>query len=80
MHSGCVARRRKRVGSAQRPSSVCRLVRQPYHLAVTLVAIRSAIFNAESAALALHVLMSITTLFLSASARSQPQPGAPAFC
>ena len=56
------------------------LVRQPYHRAATLAAIWSAIFNAESAGLALHVLMSIMTLFLSASARPQPQPGALAFC
>jgi hypothetical protein len=56
------------------------LVRQSYHRAATLAAIWSAIFNAESAGLALHVLMSIMTLFLSASARPQPQPGALAFC
>jgi hypothetical protein len=79
-HSGRVAGRRERVGSGQRPSSVCRLVRQPYHRAVTLAAISSAIFNADSAGLALHVLMSIMTLFLSASARPQPQPGALASC
>jgi 3-hydroxyisobutyrate dehydrogenase-like beta-hydroxyacid dehydrogenase len=54
--------------------------RQSYHRAVTLAAMWSAIFNAESAGLALHVLMSIMTLFLSASARPQPQPGALAFC
>ena len=58
---------------------VCRLNRS-LHRAVTLAAIWSAIFNAESAGLALHVLMSIMTLFLSASARPQPQPGALAFC
>jgi len=63
-----------------RNASVCRLVGQRYHRAVTLAAIWSAIFNAESAGLALHVLMSIMTLFLSASARPQPQPGALAFC
>jgi transcriptional regulator GlxA family with amidase domain len=78
--SGYVAGRGERVGSARCSSSVCRLVRQPHHRAVTLAAICSAIFNAESAGLALHVLMSIMTLFLSASARPQPQPGALAFC
>jgi len=51
-----------------------------YHRAAILAAIRSAIFNAESAGLALQVLMSIMTLFLSASARPQPQPGALALC
>jgi hypothetical protein len=52
-----------------------------YHSsAVTLAAIWSAILHAESAGLALHVLTSIMTLFLSASARPQPQPGALAFC
>ena len=80
VHTGYVAGRGERVGSAQRSSSVCRLVRQPYHRAITLAAIWSAIFNAESAGFALHVLMSIMTLFLSASARPQPQPGALAFC
>jgi GrpB-like predicted nucleotidyltransferase (UPF0157 family) len=54
--------------------------RPDYHRAVTLAPIWSAIFNAESAGFALHVLMSIMTLFLGASARPQPQPGAPAFC
>jgi len=53
---------------------------RPYHRAVTLAAIWSAIFTAESAGLALHVLMSMMMLFLCASARPQPQPGAPAFC
>jgi hypothetical protein len=53
--------------------------RGPYHRAATLAAIWSAILTAESAGLALHVLTSIMTLFLSASARPQPQPGAPAF-
>ena len=64
----------------ERSSSVCGLIRQPYHRAVTLAAIWSAIFCAESEGLALHVLMSMMTLFLSASARPQPQPGAPAVC
>ena len=70
----------RRATGAQRPSSACRLFRQPYHCAATLAAIWSAIFNAESAGLALQVLMSIMTLFLCASARPQPQPGALAFC
>jgi hypothetical protein len=78
------SRRRRDIRLCQsewgRSSSVCWLHRQPYHSAVTLAAIWSAIFNAESAGLALHVLMSIMTLFLSASARPQPQPGAPALC
>ena len=64
-------------GNAQAVSSANR---QRYHRAATLAAIWSAIFSAESEGLALHVLMSMMTLFLSASARPQPQPGAPAFC
>jgi hypothetical protein len=46
----------------------------------TLAAIWSAMLTAESAGLALHGLMSMTTLFRAASARPQPQPGALAFC
>jgi hypothetical protein len=46
----------------------------------TLAAIWVAMLTAESAGLALHVLTSIRTLFLAASARPQPQPGALAFC
>jgi hypothetical protein len=61
-------------------SSVDRRARQLYHRAVTLAAIWSAILTAVSAGSALHVLMSIMTLFLCASARPQPQPGAAAFC
>ena len=62
---------------SRRPRAV---PRGPYHRAVTLAAIWSAIFTAESAGLALQVLMSMMMLFLCASARPQPQPGAPAFC
>src|SRR6185503_533682 len=57
-----------------------RLSGAAYHRAVTFAAIWLAIFTAESAGLALHVLMSMMTLFLSASARPQPQPGALASC
>ena len=64
VRSGCVAGRGERVGPAQRSSSVCRLGGQLYHRAVTLAAIWLAIFNAASAGSALHVLMSIMTLFL----------------
>ena len=64
VRSGCVAGRGERVGPAQRSSSVCRLGGQLYHRAVTFAAIWSAIFNAASAGSALHVLMSIMTLFL----------------
>jgi hypothetical protein len=46
----------------------------------TLAAIWLAMLTAESVGLALHVLMSITTLFFIASARPQAQPGALAFC
>ena len=51
-----------------------------HHRAVTLAASCSAILTAESAGLALQVLTSIMMLFLCASARPQPQPGALAFC
>ena len=63
-----------------RSSSVCRLVGQLYHRAVTFAAIWSAFFNAASAGSALHVLMSIMTLVRCASARPQPQPVAQACC
>ena len=53
---------------------------KPHHRAVTLAASCSAILTAESPGLALHVLMSMMTLFRCASARPQPQPGAPASC
>ena len=53
--------------------------RPPYCVG-TLAAIWLAMLTAESVGLALHVLTSITTLFLTASARPQAQPGALAFC
>jgi hypothetical protein len=65
---------------ARRPRRVYRLARQLYYRAVTLAAIWSAILTAVSARLALHVLISIMTLFLCASVRPQPQPGAAPFC
>jgi hypothetical protein len=52
---------------------------ESYHRSAMLAAMRSATFNAESAGSALHVLMSMMTLFLSVNARPQPQPGALAF-
>jgi hypothetical protein len=63
-----------------RPSEAPRRChRRPYCVG-TLAAVWLAMLTAESAGLALHVLTSITTLFLAASARPHPQPGALAFC
>ena len=54
-------------------------MRWPY-CGCTLAAIWLAMFTAEAAGLALHVLTSMTTLFLVATARPQAQPGSFAFC
>src|SRR5262249_36146866 len=59
--------------------SLCGLAPLRSYAGGTLVAIRRAILTAELPALALHVSLSMMTLFAAASARSQPQPGGAAF-
>src|SRR6478736_6155148 len=74
-NAGSVIRRqpdRQPAGADQRACRPgLRLSGAAYHRAVTFAAIWLAIFSAESAGLARHVLMSMMTLFLSANARPQ---------